>query len=95
MKFSTVFLAALGLIASAAAAPAALTKKDALGEKIQADIEASSHLQFLFQLTDSPPQARSPIGSFIWQWAKEDATGPEEATEKATEEKAGPSPAYH
>ncbi|KAH7398370.1 hypothetical protein BKA66DRAFT_565980 [Pyrenochaeta sp. MPI-SDFR-AT-0127] len=66
MKFSTVFLAALGLITSAAAAPAAITKKSALGEKIKADIEASS-------------RARTPIGQFIWQWYGEDDATEEEA----------------
>ena len=50
MKFSTVFLAALGLITSAAAAPGAVTKKSALGEKIKADIEATFRMQFLFPI---------------------------------------------
>lgn len=38
MKLATVFLAVLGL---AAAAPAAVIKKNALGDRIKADIEVS------------------------------------------------------
>ncbi|KAK7193003.1 hypothetical protein DPSP01_005214 [Paraphaeosphaeria sporulosa] len=49
MKFTTVFLAVLGL-AAAAPAPAVVTKKNALGDRIKADIEARTPIgQFIWQ----------------------------------------------